>query len=109
MKEVLLDEIRKLSDDRIRGLTNLQAGEDIEILRTAILRRAEKWIATGVLEADAPWEEAWNLFRACLEIHRAANDQTKSGFPPPTRVLKSVNLHRRRKSPTGKEPRSSRK
>ncbi|MFQ5853019.1 MAG: hypothetical protein ACE5JU_20860, partial [Candidatus Binatia bacterium] len=81
MKEVLLDEIRKLSDHTIRRLTNLQTTEDIEILRTAILRRAEKWIETGVLEADAPWENAWNLFRTCLEIHRAATDQKKPKFP----------------------------
>jgi len=73
MEKPLLDEIRKLSDVTIRRLTNLQTREDIDILRTAILRRAEKWIEAGVLEADSPWEEAWNLFRTCLEIHRAAN------------------------------------
>ncbi|MFQ5853524.1 MAG: hypothetical protein ACE5JU_23445, partial [Candidatus Binatia bacterium] len=86
MKEVLLDEIRKLSDDTIRKLTNLQEREDIDILRTAILRRADKWIERGVLEADAPWEDAWNLFRSCLEMHRAAemsqgDNQNKGKFP----------------------------
>ena len=86
MKEVLLDEIRKLSDDTIRRLTNLQDREDIDILRTAILWRAEKWIETGVLEGDSPWEDASNLFRTCLEIHTAANmsqgdNQNKPKFP----------------------------
>lgn len=73
MGKPLLQEIQNLSDETIRGLTNLQTREDIDILRAAILRRAEKWIETGVLEVDAPWEDAWNLFRACIEIHRAAN------------------------------------
>lgn len=86
MKEVLLDEIRNLSDDTIRRLTNLQEREDINILRTAILRRAEKWIERGVLEASAPWEDAWNLFKTCLDIHRAANmsqgdSQNKAKLP----------------------------
>lgn len=86
MKEALLDEIRKLSDDTIRKLTNLQEREDINTLRTAILQRAEKWIERGVLETDAPWEDAWNLFRSCLDIHRAAEmsqggSQDNSKFP----------------------------
>ncbi len=72
MENPLLDKIRNLSDGTIRRLTNLQTREDINILRTAILRRAEKWIEKGVLEAGAPWEDAWNLFKTCLEIHRAA-------------------------------------
>lgn len=85
-KPPLLDQIRKLGDDTVRSLTNLQTREDIDTLRTAILRRAEKWIETGVLEADAPWEEAWNLFRTCLEIHQAAEmsqrgSQEKAKFP----------------------------
>jgi len=73
MENPLLDEIQKLSDDTIRRLTNLQTKEDINILRTAIRRRAEKWIERGVLETDAPWEHAWNLFRTCLEIYRASD------------------------------------
>lgn len=70
-KPPLLDQIRKLGDDTVRSLTNLQTREDIDTLRTALLRRAEKWIETGVLEADARLEDAWNLFKTCLEIHRA--------------------------------------
>ena len=73
MERPLLDDIRKLSDGTIRRLTNLQERKDIDILRTAILRRAEKWVDRGVLEAYSPWEQAWNLFRTCLEIHRAAD------------------------------------
>ncbi len=86
MEKQLLDEIRELSHDTIRRLTNLQTTEDIDILRTAILRRAENWIKMGVLEADAPWEDAWNLFKTCLEIHRAAkmsqgHSQNNAKFP----------------------------
>lgn len=73
MERPLLYEIRKLSDHTIRRLTNLQEREDIHILRAAILRRAEKWVDRGVREADAPWEQAWNLFTTCLEIYRAAD------------------------------------
>lgn len=54
MEKQLLDEIRELSDDTICRLTNLQMTEDIDILRTAILRRVERWVEAGVLEADAP-------------------------------------------------------
>jgi hypothetical protein len=86
MENPLLHQIRKLSDDTIRRLTNLQTREEIDILRTAILRNAEKWIERGVLEADAPWEHAWNHFRPCPEIHSAANmsqeaNQNKARFP----------------------------
>ncbi len=44
MEKQLLDEIRELSHDTIHRLTNLQTTEDIDILRTAILRRAERWV-----------------------------------------------------------------
>jgi hypothetical protein len=92
MERQLLQEIRNLSDETIQRLTNLQTKEDIEILRTALFRRAEKWIETGVLEVDAPWEDAWNLFRACLEIHRAAEmsqeaSQNKAESAPACRNL----------------------
>ena len=86
MEKQLLDEIRELSHDTIRRLTNLQMTENIDILRTAILRRAERWVEAGVLEADAPSEDAWNLFKTCFEIHRAAkmsqgHSQNNAKFP----------------------------
>ncbi len=63
-------DVRALASGTIASLCNLTRHNEIDWLREKIAQRAERWVQQGALDATAPWQRAWNMFKASVDVGR---------------------------------------